>query len=446
MARQHEDWISTYMKYSGFGEAPAEVNFWTGVACVAGSLRRNVWLDMGYFRWYANHYIVLVAPPGIIGKTTTMNVGLNLLREVPGIKLGPSAITWQAFVKLMAESREDVAFPDGSFIPACCLTSAIGELGNFINMEDSEMLNVLIDMYDAQQAFEKKTKVSGDDFVTNPWFNFIACTTPAWIASGFSDLTTQGGFVSRCLFVFADKKRDYIAYPKRKMPPNLADMGRHLVDDLARIGTLRGEFEMTEEAYEYGEELYRTQWNGSGPQHAGFDAGHGGYWARKQAHLHKLAMVLSASEGASMRLEKRHLESAMAHLGRTEANLNRVFELIGRTPDSRLAAEILTYLGRLGTCSRQDLTAHFMARYGKQELDRGIDTVIAAGKCRLLQLPDGPALTVRAGRVGGSPQTPGLGPSASPPQTPAAAPASGGSEVTLEPIELTVPSREEPPR
>jgi hypothetical protein len=80
--------------------------FWVGVSAIAGALRRKVWIDQAYFRWHPNMYIILVAPPGIVSKSTTASVAMRLLRRVPGIKFGPDVVTWQALVGAFAEATE----------------------------------------------------------------------------------------------------------------------------------------------------------------------------------------------------------------------------------------------------------------------------------------------------------------------------------------------------
>ncbi|MEM5734298.1 hypothetical protein AAEI00_21825, partial [Shewanella algae] len=74
-----------------------------------GALRRKVWIPQGYFNWYCNMYIVMVAPPGIVAKSTTTNIAMQLLRRVPGIKFGPDIVTWQALVTAFADANE--SFP-----------------------------------------------------------------------------------------------------------------------------------------------------------------------------------------------------------------------------------------------------------------------------------------------------------------------------------------------
>jgi hypothetical protein len=78
------------------------------------------------------------------------------------------------------------------------------------------MVDLLVSLWDGKQgAFEKKTKGSGSDSVENPWINLIACTTPAWIAGNFPEYMIGGGFTSRCIFVYAEKKAKLVAYPSK---------------------------------------------------------------------------------------------------------------------------------------------------------------------------------------------------------------------------------------
>ena len=91
--RNYADWLKAYLKYAEATEAPQHMHFWSGVSAVAGALRRKVWIDQAYFKWYPNFYIVLVAPPGIVSKSTTVGIAMDLLRKVPGIHFGPDVVT-----------------------------------------------------------------------------------------------------------------------------------------------------------------------------------------------------------------------------------------------------------------------------------------------------------------------------------------------------------------
>jgi len=64
--RNFSNFLSTYMEYSAFSEAPDRFHFWTAVSAIAGALQRKCWIDMGYFEFTQNFYIVFVAPPVIV--------------------------------------------------------------------------------------------------------------------------------------------------------------------------------------------------------------------------------------------------------------------------------------------------------------------------------------------------------------------------------------------
>src|SRR5881392_954145 len=135
MARNFSDWLEGFCDYAQFGEAPRNMYFWVGVSAIAGALRRKVWIDQAYFKWYPNFYIILVAPPGIVSKSTTAGLAMQLLRRVPGINFGPDVVTWQALVGSFQEASE--MFPYGDdYLPMCALTIESSEFGNLLNPAD----------------------------------------------------------------------------------------------------------------------------------------------------------------------------------------------------------------------------------------------------------------------------------------------------------------------
>jgi len=346
LTRHHEDWLDAFLKYASYGEAPRHMYFWAGVSALAGALRRKVWIDQAYFRWYPNFYICLVAPPGIVSKSTTAGVAMSLLRKVPGIKFGPDVVTWPALVSAFAESTE--AFEYGDMLhPMSAMTLESSEFGNLLNPQDKEMVDLLVSLWDGKQgAFEKSTKHSGKDVVENPWINLIACTTPAWIAGNFPEYMIGGGFTSRTIFVYADKKAKYVAYPGLMVPRDLAAMEAKLVEDLAHISTLTGQYQLSPEAIRWGEQWYHRHYTIK-PVNLDLDR-FGGYLARKQTHIHKLAMVLAASESDRFLITADHLSVADAMVTDLEPDMRFVFSKIGQSTDSMYAERLITFVHQHG--------------------------------------------------------------------------------------------------
>lgn len=349
MSRRHNaNWIQAFMDYASFSEAPKHMHFWTAVSTIAGALRRRVWVDMAYFKWYPNFYVILVAPPGIVSKSTTASIGMSLLKKVPDIKFGPDVVTWQALVSGFAESTMSFQH-EGEFHAMSALTIESSEFGNLLNPQDKEMVDLLVSLWDGKQgAFEKKTKGSGCDVVENPWINLIACTTPSWIAGNFPEYMIGGGFTSRCVFVYAEKKAKLVAYPADMVPANMKQLATQLVEDLCEISMMVGEYKLTPAAREWGNAWYSNHY---AAKHLHLDDERfGGYLARKQTHIHKLAMILAAAESSRLVIDAEHLALAHQMVTDLEPDMQYVFSKIGKSEDAVYAERLIWYVAKRGEC------------------------------------------------------------------------------------------------
>lgn len=330
MSRNYNDWLQAYVEYASISEAPKRMHFWSGVSAIAGALRRKVWINMAHFKWYANHYIIFVAPPGIVSKSTTVSIAIDLLRRVPGINFGPDIVTWPALVTAFASASEAFEL-DGEFLTQCALTLESSEFGNLVNPTDRDMIDLLITLWDAKTgALKKMTKGSGNDVIENPWINLVACTTPSWIAGNFPEHIIGGGFTSRCLFVYTDKKDKLVAYPHLSMPKGFGETAARLASDLEHISkNLIGQYRLSDEALEWGKVWYERH-NTKPPEGLEGDDRFGGYLARKQTHLHKLAMVLAASQRDKLIITAEDLALANTMVSDLEQDMPKVFAKIGK--------------------------------------------------------------------------------------------------------------------
>lgn len=348
MSRLISNWIQTYVDYASHTEAPKLMHFWAGVWAIAGVLRKKVWIDQVAFRWCPNFFIIFVAPPGIVSKSTTAGMAEKLIREIPGIKFGPDVVTWPALVSAFATACE--AFEhNGEYHPMSPLNLIASELGNLIDPTDKGMVNLFIDLWDGRKTLDKQTKMSGNDLVEGPWINLLGCTTPHWIADNMPSSTVGGGLTSRCVFVYAERKERFIAYPKYHFPADTKEIQRKLVHDLEWMSmNLCGEYELAPDARAWGEAWYEQHWKVSAKQI--MDDRLDGYMARKQTHMHKLALVLAASQRDELVITCDDLRLADQMLASTEADLSKVFSRIGKSEESLQADRFITYVKKRGEC------------------------------------------------------------------------------------------------
>lgn len=327
------------------------MHFWSGVGCIAGCLRRRVWLDMRRFQWTPSFYLIFVAPPGVVAKSTTIDISMDLLRAVPGVKFGPNAITWQALVTAFAGASESFEYNE-VWHPMSPLTLAASELGSLLNLQDRDMINLLIELWDGKKKYEKITKMSGTDVVEAPWINLQAGTTPHWIADNMPAAMIGGGLSSRCIFIYAEQKEKYVPFVDAQVSAEDVQYREKLIQDLEQIAMLCGPVEISDEARAWETDRYERYWKDALSRMD--DTMLEGYAARKQTHLFKVAMVLTASRGESLTITKNDLELANAMLEDLEADMHKVFNRIGRTEDSMQAERFIEFVKRKGRLPYHD--------------------------------------------------------------------------------------------
>jgi hypothetical protein len=384
--RNYPDWIGQYLKHTQYTEAPSKFHFWTAVSVIAGALRRRVWIDQGYFQWVPNFYIIFVSPPGIISKSTTADIGMRLLKRVPGIKFGPNSLTWQSFTKHLAESTEGIELPDGTIYPMSALTIVAGELGSLLNFEDREMIDVFVDLWDGRMGqWHRSTKTSGEDKIQNAYVNILGCTTPAWIRKNFDRYLLGGGFTSRTIFVFGSEKRNLEAYPgDRVVTKEFEDEQLKLVQDLEAISQQLGSYKLTKDAKEWGQTWYKghyERYKSIDPS----DEGLASFLARKQTQMHKLGMVLAASKHDKMEISKDDLLFADKILESVEKDLPEIFGRIADRDEVNDAVAILQIIAVRKKVHRMALFRMVFNRMSAGHFESALGSLITAGKAKQAQ-------------------------------------------------------------
>lgn len=346
MKRNFENWLEAYCAYTQHLEAPTNIHFFAGVQAIAGALRRQVWFDQGYFTWHPNQYIIIVAKPGIANKSTSIGVAMDLLREIPGINFGPSSMTWQALIQAMGDATEQVEIA-GEFHTQSCLSFVASELGTLIDFHNREMIDVLVDLWDGKTGtWEKMSKISGKEIIINPWISLIAGTTPAWLMANVPESAIGGGFTSRCLFIYGSTKRHLCAYPKSNFEADHWEIRQKLVEDLEHIANLKGGFQMEQETQAYGEVWYEKLWTDT-PVHLKSPR-YEAYLARKQTHVHKLAMIISASKRDTLEITIEDFCKAEGLLTSIEDDMTLALDKIGKAPVAQVFDAIQETIMRNG--------------------------------------------------------------------------------------------------
>lgn len=385
-------WLEDFVEHTKYGEAPPKVMYWVGVSTIAGALRRKVWIDEFTFQWTPNFYVLLIGPPGVLKKSTSISLGMRMLQRLEDIDFGPQIITWEQLISHMADSRQTYRV-DGADFEASCVTIELSEFGTLFDPENRSMVDNLTDIWDAKLGrISKETKTNGCDEVLNPWLNICACTTPGWLDDNFSSKFVRSGFASRMIYIYCEDP-GRVAHPSRKM--NKAWMGKQeneLVERLRVIAEYAGEFKLTEEAYAWSENWYEKFRDYLENECNKTDMS---LYSRKQAHLMKLSMVISASKGRFPEIGVEELMEADAVLDGIKGDVQQVFGTVGQSTTSKLARSIVEVLTKEGEQTKKVLyRRHFFRLVGVGQFNEALDSVKASGMVREVGNLNDPVLRV----------------------------------------------------
>lgn len=403
MKRHFKDWVAAYCEYASYTEAPHRMHFWSAISALAGAVRRGAWVDMVYFTWFPNHYIILVAPPGVVSKSTTFKSAQELLQAIPGINFGPNAVTGPKLIDDFSGVKEQFLIGQ-DYHEQAALTITASEMGTLLDPGDRVLVDWLVDLWDCHTgAVTKGTRGTGTVTFNNPFLNIITATTPSWLEGNLPEHMIGGGFTSRCIFVYAEEKEKLVAYPHLVVPKDHEIVKAKLISDLKHIAeNVRGPFSFTPQALDFGIQWYEDHYKNP-PSHL-LDKRFRGYLARKQTHLHKLAMLLAISARDELVLTEEDLVLAHYKLRELERDLPKVFANIGRSEDSMQADRLLDYIKSRGAGlpfadAYQYVHAHFPSAADFEDIVLGLSK---AGLIEIRQTPAGIWLQVKGGQPANS--------------------------------------------
>lgn len=374
--RKCANWLLTFRDWTlPRSEAPESYHMWAGLFTLASVLNRKVMIPKRIFGGWSvspTLYVIFVAPPGQARKSTTAGYTEELLAEIPTVTRVATSITKEQMLKKLAETRDS------------SLSIFSSEFAMFIQKSGPDMYDVLTHLFDGNRDVSVETIGRPMDFAEKPCVNLLACTTPDWISNNMPEYVIGGGFASRVIFVFEERARRFQLYYDEDTSvdwKHLEKLKGDLLSDLAHIATsIEGEFDISAEARAYLEPWYRAtaERNESGNHRLG------GYFQRKPAHVHKIAMLLHLAYDDELIITLEDAQGAMAILDDLERNLPQTFEQIGSNPYTVDMIRILNFIKQRKVARKRDVMAAFYQSADPRKLQELITGLAEMGKIRIV--------------------------------------------------------------
>lgn len=358
-------------------EAPLKFHVWIGLTVLAGAVRRNVYMDRGYFKTFPNIYTGVIGPTGD-GKTTAGDVGMGILNEVPDIDIiQEKATSWyilELFDHLVRNKK------------SCTITIYAPEMKTFLSdLNKTDLVTLLTSLFtcpderDYRRKGSAKVGTGGQILkLKNVCINLLACSTPEWLTTGTSTDDIHGGFTGRFVYAYEDITDRSSPFPEDFMSAHIKQLRFDLVEDLKHIAQLSGTFVLTDQA-----KADYIVWYNKRKEECK-DERLIGYYARKRELVFKVAMLLSISKDDSLVIDEKILNTAWKLLERAELKMGDAFSGVVDDPGLRFKDHVLAEIARSPNqrVTRSHLLRKFWTKFDGIVLDRIMQNLIDA---RLVQ-------------------------------------------------------------
>lgn len=314
---EQRGFITDMIFHSRGYETPTLSVIWTALFILSAVIKREAWYKWTPRYLFTNQYIIIVGPAGVVKKTTAVtDIGYPILSrfrqyikdpQLAGMKyvhIVKGKITPEALVQsMLPENKPGTAFhlkdKNGEFIMKNGKTIMYGktseaalvisELSVFLSKASyqSEMIQILLDLYDTLDEWPYETKGGGKKMLRNLHTNMFGATTVDGLRNSIPQSAKGDGFLSRTILVhIPDTKRSY----RRPFIPKKAPSTDELAKRLAWIAehTL-GEYDLSPEADAYMEEWYQYFSKRKRENPAYMAA-----WSRMDVNVYKTALLIRA--------------------------------------------------------------------------------------------------------------------------------------------------------
>lgn len=348
------------MDYTASQPSPEIFRLWAGISALAGAQERRTLVMSAGKPVYPNLYVLLVATPGI-GKNIIQDV-YNLWHEAKKFKVAPHSITKAGLMDTLSESGTSIVTGQ-ELIEYHSLLVASPEFGVLVPAHDLDFLSSLNLIYDCPGVISERRRWSRDGnelVIVNPQITMFAGTQPGYLASLLPEEAWTMGWTSRLVMVHAGEGVSVTL--------NLEEVGTNgvyltksrslwtgLIDRLAAIHEIRGQFKWTGEAIRLAETWYKAKMLPL-PSHSKLLH----YIPRRWLTTLKLCMVSSISRGDDLVLTADDFDRARSWLLAAEHVMPDIFREMTQRSDTQVIQELHQYVWRRFSKTNQPVDESFL--------------------------------------------------------------------------------------
>lgn len=380
--RFHPSLIDAYLEFTSGHESTEKIRRWCIISVIAAAMERKVWIPRGHYELYPNLYTFIIGQSGLVKKSTTTAIAVNLLREVGKVNIMSERLTSASLVHQLAAAGKKFRIDENTLANQSAVFAYASELAVFLTEVFGSITELLTTFYDCQPRDSNKpwisnTIVAGERKIFGPCLNILGASTKTWLRRCIPTSEMEGGFTSRIIFVVEENPPDKIvAWPE--VNPELEEMRKTIVEDLKEVHKMIGPMRVEEPARKmfqawYEDHVMTTMRKNIDPTMAG-------YHARKGDTILKLAITKSAARSSDKLILKEDILWAQNELTSLEPGWRFAFKNVQL--NDRLHMEIMDFITCRGTVTRNDVFIAFDKTVSFQKLSKALDELCYLNKLK----------------------------------------------------------------
>lgn len=380
--------------------------FWTGVHYLSTMFKRDLWMPWGTEKHFANFYLILLAHPALVRKSTTIRI-ITPIYDTALDLISNGALAWRkkqeltvsstatanGMFKLLAEvaNKENGEFDnaDGERMILRSDANLILRVSEFTTLVSKAQFNAnlidkITDFYDCKDYDSSTTVAHGHIDLKNVFCTMIGATTPTSFQTSMTQEAYGGGFMSRCIVV--KEETGYREYPLPVIyedVPDKLDMAYRLAYVAEKAV---GEYTLEGSAYDRYAHWYidfKKELHLEDPDEILHQDN------RRDVNILKLALVLAAQEyNWGRTIAVRHVNAAIEIIDYTLGRASKDVMRASLNPENFMSQKLLGIIEKKGVVgiTKSELLRNHRRLFNSDQLSKLLENLWESDDIEIFEL------------------------------------------------------------
>lgn len=364
-------WIDLVTEATKGSEAPERYFWWSAMAMLSATVKKNVWVDRYYYKLYPNIFVVLVSRRSGLRKGVPISLATRVLTEVNNTRIIEGRNTIESIIQELSTQRttESIVHSEAQGI----LLS--GEWDTFL-VENDHGLTILTALHNTHEhtnGWKYSIKSAPEQQLKAPCITLLAASNETLFNDMVQAKDIEGGFIARTFIVYESKRRGRNSLMER--PEGIVEtkvLAQHLKD----VAQVEGEFILPPRT----RKLYDKWYNRLCDVSDSYDD-RTGTLERTGDQVLKAAMLISLSKKLDKVIELEDLQEAIDQCEYCIAGVKKVTMGAGQSEIAPAVAKVLKLLIETDfhELSRLKLLQRLWPDIDAMVMDRVIETLTSSG-------------------------------------------------------------------